>query len=342
MSITSTRRTVVVTGASTGIGRACALELDRLGFHVFAGVRSDEAGRKLQAEASERLTPLRLDVTNAAEIAAAVEKVEKALACLSRHTEQISNGVPLHGTSSAERNPPPGHCLFQTAPHGPQTCGATSGNTGLAGLVNNAGIAAPGPVELVPIEAWRRQIEVNVLGQVAVTQAFLPLLRRGRGRIVYMSSVSGGLSVPYLGAYCASKFALEAIADSLRVELHPFGIKVSAIEPGPIDTPIWTKAAEANTELASGAAAERLSLYEDALVSSRKISEQSARDALPVERVVRAVVHALTARRPKTRYFIGRGTRFCFKWSRAVPDRLRDWIIRKALGMKEKGLGIGD
>jgi NAD(P)-dependent dehydrogenase (short-subunit alcohol dehydrogenase family) len=318
MPTTSPRRTVVVTGASTGIGRACALELDRLGFHVFAGVRSDEAGRKLQAEASERLIPLRLDVTDAAEIAAAVEMVE-----------HIIGDSPIFADAKIGTVP---ECpKIETVPGQP----LPSPLAGLAGLVNNAGIAMPGPVEMVPIEAWRRQIEVNVLGQVAVTQAFLPLLRRGRGRIVNMSSVSGGLSAPYLGAYCASKFALEAITDSLRVELHPFGIKVSAIEPGPIDTPIWTKAAEANKELASGEAADRLPLYEDALVSSRKISEQSARDALPVERVVRAVVHALTARRPKTRYFVGRGTRFCFKWSRAIPDRLRDWIIRKVLGMRE-------
>ena len=115
------------------------------------------------------------------------------------------------------------------------------GEAGLAGLVNNAGIAVPGPLELLPIDAWRRQLEVNVIGQVAVTQAFLPLLRKGRGRLVNIGSVNGGLAIPYMAPYSASKFALEAITDALRTELRPFGIQVAAVEPGPIHTPIWEK-----------------------------------------------------------------------------------------------------
>ena len=171
-------RSVVITGASTGIGEACALELDRGGFRVFAGVRSEVAGEKLKAQASSRLTPVMIDVTDAASIAAAAEAV-----------------------------------------------GRTLGDAGLAGLVNNAGIAVAGPLEAVPIEALRQQFEVNVIGQVAVTQVFLPLLRKARGRVVNISSINGGLSLPYMGAYSASKFAMEAVTDALRVELRTWGIR---------------------------------------------------------------------------------------------------------------------
>ena len=127
--------------------------------------------------------------------------------------------------------------------------GETVGEAGIAGLVNNAGIVVPGPLEAVPIEALRRQLEVNVIGPVAVTQALLPLLRKGRGRIVNISSINGGLAPPYMGPYAASKFAMEAITDALRSELRTWGIGVSAVEPGPIDTPIWEKSVAAADEL---------------------------------------------------------------------------------------------
>ena len=128
---------------------------------------------------------------------------------------------------------------------------AAVGDTGLAGLVNNAGIVVPGPLEAVPIDALRRQLEVNVIGQVAVTQAFLPLLRKARGRVVNMSSINGGLSIPCLGPYAASKWALEAINDALRQELRRFGIRVSSVVPGAISTPIWEKSSAAAEELAA-------------------------------------------------------------------------------------------
>ena len=151
MSPTTLPPAVVITGASTGIGQACALELDRRGFRVFAGVRSQAAAENLRAKASARLTPILIDVTDAASVAAAAKAVGEAV-----------------------------------------------GDAGLAGLVNNAGIAIAGPVELVPLDAWRRQLEVNVIGQVAVTQAFLPLLRKAPGRIVNISSNSGGQAAPFL------------------------------------------------------------------------------------------------------------------------------------------------
>ena len=277
---------VVITGASTGIGRACALELDRQGFRVFAGVRSESAAQELQAQASARLTPVRIDVTDAASIAAAAETIARSV-----------------------------------------------GDAGLAGLVNNAGIAVSGPLEIVPIDALRRQLEVNVIGQVAVTQSLLPLLRKARGRVVNMSSISGGVAAPYLGPYSASKFALEAITDTLRLELRPFGIHVSAVEPGPISTPIWEKSIASAERLSQETSPETLSLYEAGVAAMRRAMEQSVRAADPVDVVVRAVVHALTAKRPKTRYFLTWSVRMSFKGLKMAPDRLKDWILRKIIGM---------
>lgn len=277
---------VVITGASTGIGRACALELDHLGFFVFAGVRTEAAGRQLQAEASPRLTPITLDVTDPYTIASAVQTVAADV-----------NGV------------------------------------GIAGLVNNAGIAAPGPLELLPIDALRRQLEVNVIGQVAVTQAFLPLLRKARGRVVNMSSINGGLAIPYMGAYSASKFAIEAITDALRLELRQWGIRVAAVEPGAIATPIWKKSLASADEVAAGVDPETLSLYDADLKAIRRAVDHSIQTASPVERVVRAVVHALTAKRPRTRYYLGLEVRMCFKIMKMLPDPVKDWIVCKLCGL---------
>ncbi|MCE5269450.1 MAG: SDR family oxidoreductase [Planctomycetaceae bacterium] len=279
--------TVVVTGASSGIGKACALELDRRGWHVYAGVRSEQAARQLSSEASDRLTPLTIDVTDAGQIAAAAETVARGV-----------------------------------------------GDAGLDALINNAGIALSGPVELVPIDAWRRQFEVNVIGHVAVTQAFLPLLRKAPGRVVNISSVNGGLAAPYMAPYSASKFAIEAITDALRIELRGFGIRVAAVEPGPIDTPIWDKSVGVADQMSEDVDPAALALYGDDLNAMRAVVAKSARTASPVQRVVRAVVHALTAERPKTRYFIGMQARMPFKILKMIPDRLRDWLIRKVVGMR--------
>ncbi len=280
-------RFVLITGASSGIGLSCAMELDRRGFRVFAGVRSDEAAGTLRAEASGRLTPVRLDVTEAEEIAAAAAEVEKAV-----------EGV------------------------------------GLAGLVNNAGIAVPAPWELLPIEQLRKQFEVNLFGQAAVTKAVLPLLRAGRGRVVNIGSVNGGLAVPYLGAYSASKFALEAFNDSLRLELRPFGVGVSAVEPGSIDTSIWGKSFALADKLSTDADPRILELYQSELDAMRRATSRRARQAVSVERVVRAVVHALTARRPKTHYYLGWNVRVCFKGMKMLSDRLRDRIVQREAGLR--------
>jgi NAD(P)-dependent dehydrogenase (short-subunit alcohol dehydrogenase family) len=277
---------VLITGASSGIGAGSALELDRRGYRVFAGVRSADAAERLRQQASSRLTPVMLDVTDAASIAAAAATVRAAV-----------------------------------------------GDTGLAGLVNNAGIAICGPIEVLPLDQLRRQLEVNVIGQIAVVQAVLPLLRAARGRIINVGSLNGTVSPAFLGPYAASKYAMEALSDSLRMELRRWGIRVAIIEPGPIDTPIWQKSAVVADQITAGVPPEPLALYQDDLDAFRRGVERFSADALPVERVVQAVVHALTAPRPKIRYFITWMVRLSFKGFKMLPDRFRDWLIRRQIGL---------
>jgi NAD(P)-dependent dehydrogenase (short-subunit alcohol dehydrogenase family) len=277
----------LITGSSTGIGRACALELDRRGWTVFAGVRREEDAKRLRADSSGRLVPVDLDVTLPESIAAAAEQVAVAV-----------------------------------------------GQAGLAGLVNNAGIAVGGALEFLLIDRLREQFDVNVFGPAAVTQAVLPLLRAGKGRIVNISSVSGSLAAPYMGPYAASKFALEALSDSLRLELRRSGVSVSLIAPGPVDTPIWEKSKAVAERLREQLPAEARRLYGDDLEAFRRVVEQAAAAAVPAERVVRAVVHALTASRPKSRYFLRLSDRVTLGIVRALPDRLRDWLVLRGSGLR--------
>ena len=200
-----------------------------------------------------------------------------------------------------------------------ETCGR-----GLAGLVNNAGIAVPGPLEFVPIADFQRQIEVNVTGQLRVIQAMLPLLRIARGRIVNISSIAGRSAMPLMGPYSASKYALEAMSDALRLELRPWGIEVAIVEPGPIQSEIWAKA----SSLQFSPQAE--ALYPKLLAVGRKAIENAVRTALPAERVAREIHHALTSSRPKTRYLIGANTKSRILLER-LPTRLRDWLIARAI-----------
>jgi NAD(P)-dependent dehydrogenase (short-subunit alcohol dehydrogenase family) len=272
-------RTVVVTGASSGIGEACALRLDQEGFRVFAGVRNESDGRTLQQRASDRLAPLHLDVTDPA----AIDQAARAVA-------------------------------------------AAVGDAGLAGLLNNAGITAPGPLEYLPTAALRDVLDVNVIGHVAVTQAFLPLLHAGRGRIVFMSSLAGRVASPLSGAYAASKFALEALADAWRMELESSGVSVSVIEPGTVATPIWEKGMAASDEVLDQVPMEGRARYERISAGMRAWAERSTQGGVPMSTVTSAVVHALTARRPRTRYAVGRGSRL-FLFLRFAPDRARDRLL---------------
>ena len=281
-------RAILVTGASTGIGAACALGLDRLGMRVFAGVRRAADGAALQREASPRLTAVAIDVTDTGSIAGAA-----------------------------------------------RTITAVMGDAGLAGLVNNAGIAVPGPLEFLPLADLRRQLEINVVGQIAVTQAMLPLLRAARGRIVNMGSIGGRMATPFVGAYAASKFALEALTDALRVELRPWRIGVSIIEPGAIATPIWQKSAREGERLRAAMPPEATRLYGQALEALRRGAARSERDAIPPDAVVAAVVHALTAPRPRTRYVIGGRAKVQAAIARWVPDRARDRLLTRVLRLPD-------
>jgi NAD(P)-dependent dehydrogenase (short-subunit alcohol dehydrogenase family) len=276
----------VITGASTGIGAACALHLDRLGWRVFAGVRKQADAEALKAQGSPRLTPVSLDVTDTVSISTAAGAVAGAV-----------------------------------------------GQAGLAGLVNNAGIVVPGPIEFLPLADLRRQLEINVVGQVAVTQAFLPLIRAGRGRIVNMGSISGRMATPFTGAYGASKFALEALTDALRLEVAPWGISVSIIEPGAVATPIWGKAARTAEAMLGSVPPEALVLYAEAIEAVKSAAERAAKNAVDPVGVARVVLHALTAPKPKTRYVVGREAKIRAAMALLVPDRVRDSLVAKAMGL---------
>jgi NAD(P)-dependent dehydrogenase (short-subunit alcohol dehydrogenase family) len=267
-------RTVLVTGASSGIGLASALRLARAGWRVHGGVRSPEDAAALESQGIE---PVQLDVTDGEQIAAATARVGGSL----------------------------------------------------DGLVDNAGIAIAAPLELVPLAELRHQLEVNVVGQVAVTQAFLPALRRARGSVVLMGSIGGRSALPFLGPYAASKHALEAIADSLRVELRPWGIGVSIVEPASIATGIWAKGAARADELRASFPADGERLYAPAVTRFRKVALSRGPGADP-DAVAKAVEHALTAKRPRARYLVGRDAH-ARAWIERLPTRLRDRVLAKSL-----------
>lgn len=275
------RPVVLVTGASTGIGRTTALHLLGLGYDVVAGVRTEQAAASLESATDGRLRTVMLDVTDATSVKAAAEAVA---------------GV--------------------------------AGDRGLAGLVDNAGIQAVGPLELLPLDRVREVLETNVVGQVAVTQAVLPLLRTARGRIVLVSSLSGAVALPCLGAYAASKHAVEAIGDAWRRELRPHGVRVAIVEPGNIATPIWDKGLDPAQLEALGPDADRL--YGDTLAFALDQGRHAAEVAIPPERVARAIAHALGASRPRQRYLVGNDARVVVRLQRHAP-RLLDRLITAAM-----------
>jgi len=279
-------KSVVITGVSTGIGRACAEDLVARGWRVFGSVRKPEQAEALKAAFGDRFAPLIFDVTNRTEIAKAAEQVQEAL--------------------------------------GPEGT--------LAGLVNNAGIAVSGPLMHIDPEEIRTQLEINVMGPVLVTQAFLPLLgaRENRpgepGRVINMSSISGRRALPFLGPYSMSKFALESYSDSLRREMLLYGIKVVVVEPGPIVTPIWDKAEELDlTPYQHTDYAPFLSGYKDETL-------KRGRDGLPASKVADAVRKGLTLADPKLRYVVVKNKFFSFDLPSLIPDKRVDKIIGKMFG----------
>jgi NAD(P)-dependent dehydrogenase (short-subunit alcohol dehydrogenase family) len=202
----------------------------------------------------------------------------------------------------------------------------------LDGLVNNAGIVVSGPVEAVSPYNLRRQFEVNLVSQVAVTQAVLPLLRSARGRIVFISSISGRVSSPFMGAYAASKFALEGMADALRVELRPWCIRVSLVEPGSIDTDLWRNVDQTVDHVEAGLSPEHRQLYGKQIGAMRKLSARIAKQAAPPDRVSAAVALSLSASRPKARYLVGTDAKLQAAANAVLPVRVMDAVAARLTG----------
>jgi NAD(P)-dependent dehydrogenase (short-subunit alcohol dehydrogenase family) len=274
-------RSVLVTGASTGIGRATALRLDGAGWRVFAGVRREEDAEALRQAGGPNLVALILDITEPEQISAALERVR-----------------------------------------------AEAGGR-LDGLVNNAAVAIPSPLETIPIDEFRRQIEVNLTAQVAVTQALLPALRAARGRIVFLSSIGGLQAFPFTGAYHAAKFGIEAVGDVFRQELSPWGIAVSIVEPGSIDTPIWERGERTVADI--GGAEQREALYGKRIEGYRRSVRELAERGIPPAKVAAAIEHALTARRPRPRYLVGLDAKLQARLKPLVPTRLFDRIVARMM-----------
>jgi NAD(P)-dependent dehydrogenase (short-subunit alcohol dehydrogenase family) len=277
-------RSVLVTGASTGIGRASALRLDAAGWRVFAGVRREEDAEALREAGSERIAPLFLDVTDAEQIAAAA-------------------------------------ALIGAEPEG------------LHGLVNNAGVAIPSPLETMPIDDFRRQVEINLTGHVAVTQAMLPAIRRAGGRVVFISSIGGRIAFPLTGAYHAAKFGIEAVGDVFRQELAPWGLRVSIVEPGSIDTPIWDRGERTADEIGARSP-QRESLYGRAIENYRKVIKDTAERGIPPQKVAKVIEHALSAKRPRSRYLVGLDAKVQARIKPLIPPPVFDRIVAKMMGFE--------
>lgn len=269
---------VLVTGASRGIGKAIVARLASDGWDVYAGVRTDADAAAVSA--IPRVQGILLDVTSAEHIAA------------------LADSLPDR----------------------------------LDAVVNNAGIVVGGPLETLSVNELRRQLEVNVVGQLAVTQAVLPRLRDSRGRIVFISSVNGKIASPIIGAYCASKFALEAAADALRMELSPWRIRVSVVEPAQTATDMWDTAEDTADELEAAMTPGQRVLYAKHVAGFRKMIPVSRKMAVPTEKVADVVHDALTARRPRARYAVGPGPALQIALMRNLPPAVADLILRKVFG----------
>jgi NAD(P)-dependent dehydrogenase (short-subunit alcohol dehydrogenase family) len=272
--------TVLVTGASRGIGKGIVEHLAARGWDVIAGVRSQQDADAVTKLDPQRVSSVILDVTSADDISALEESLPERLDA----------------------------------------------------IVNNAGIAVGGPMETLSPDEWRKQLEINVIGALAVTQAALPRLRKSRGRIVFISSVNGRLSMPLVGAYAASKFALEAAADALRMELRPWKIRVVVVEPAQTDTDMWRTADDMVAELEAGLSAEHRGLYAKHIAGFKKMIPMSQRMAVPTAKVSAVVEEALTARRPRARYVVGLGPKAQVALMSVMPTRLRDIALRKVSG----------
>ncbi len=277
-------KSVLITGAARGIGRATALHFASDGWKVYAGVRNPADGEALVSEGGDAIVPLTLDVTNDEQIGALGEVLPDRLDA----------------------------------------------------LVNNAGIAIDGPVEALTRDRLRQQFEVNVDGQVAVTRAVLPRLRAAQGRIVFISSVSGRVATPWTGAYNASKYAIEAIADALRMELRPWKINVSLVEPVNTATDMWGLAGDVFDETVAGMTPGEAALYAGHAKGMRRTIGMMQKTAVPVERVVKRIDAALTSRRPKARYPVGATARLQLALAAISPTPIQDRVLGLATGVPRK------
>lgn len=279
-------KSAVITGASSGIGRACVSRMIQSGWRVFATVRNSEDGDRLRSEFGSPLTPVIMDVTDRASIVAAAQQVAAQLDA-----------------------------------------------RGLSGLVNVAGIGLVRPVEYVTDRDLDEIFDINVFGQIAVIRAFLPLIRKARGRIVNISSVGAHIAVPFGSLINASKSAFGIFSDTLRLELHPFGIHLSVVEPGAIKTPAVEKtlgnveAVIANMPL-SGA-----TLYGPMLKRFAERAYAREMNGSSPDVVAQAVRHALTARRPRTRYRVGKHATLLTTLPKILPDRLLGTLLLRIAGM---------
>jgi NAD(P)-dependent dehydrogenase (short-subunit alcohol dehydrogenase family) len=279
-------KVVIITGASSGIGKAAALRLAEIGYDVLAGVRRTKDADDWKNV--PRVTPLLIDVAKEQSIVDACKEVSHI----------IGKAQEVH-------------------------------------LVNNAGIAVAGPVEGVSLSRWREQFEVNVFGLVRVTQEFLPHIRRTKGRVVNISSVSGLATSPYLGPYSASKFAVEAISDALRREMRQFGVKVVVVEPGPIATPIWEKNLAKKDMLVADLSKEMQEVYGQQLAKFQKGVELSAKSAAPVNKVSDVIEKAISAKSPRIRYVVGtKGLSTQMAVFGIAPDFVVDYLVAKSFGKK--------
>ncbi len=279
----------MVTGTSSGIGRACAVRLDRAGYRVFASVLNESEAEELRASAPQ-LEPFVLDIRDADSIQNALQTITDAL-----------------------------------------------GDAGLRGLVNNAGVLGCAPLELLSIATARQVFEVNVLGQIALTQAFLPLLRRGQprrsaSRIITIGSLGGRSALPFTGPYSASKFALRALSDAWRLELWSQGIAVVLVEPGMVKTPIWQKGGAWAEEMTREFAPATLARYPAFLPQVQRAAQLAKWHGVTPEQVAEVVLRALQTPRPQAHYFIGREVRLLLAVEK-LPTKWRDWLLtRRFLG----------
>jgi len=280
----SSVKTILVTGASSGIGWATSLELAEQGWRVFAAVRKEKDAKKLRDASAYKVTPILMDIVD-------YESVKRG----AREIEAMLDGI------------------------------------GLDALFNNAGISVQGPAEIIPIEMFEQQIRVNVFGHLFVTQTFLPLIRRARGRIVFTSSESGRVTLPLMAPYSASKFALEAVANALRIELRPWKIRVSLVELQTIKTPMWEKIDITTEKLFASVPQQSRDLYKDELKTLSVFPKWQAEMGISMKKAIRTIIRALNARNPKARYLVGWEARFLVFNFAVLPTPVMDWLSSKLM-----------